>query len=146
MTASHSPPRNTRFVFRNVFRVLMLLALLVFVAAWLVYASFANGAVLAQRIEPHPPTMAELLNEPGLALGSPQVFVIRDQKAFLEGTGEQGERFLNEAYLTENGIYPLQLKEVAFWRNLVLLGSGVGFGVCLVLSMLLGRSSLRTQP
>jgi hypothetical protein len=130
MTAARTPKRNTRLVLRNVFRALTVLALLVFVGAWLVYAWFAQGAVLAQRIEPYEPTMAELLGEPGLELGSPQIFVIRDEGAFMEGTGEGGERFLNETYLTENGIYPLQLKEVAFWRNLVLLGSGVDFLVC----------------
>jgi hypothetical protein len=137
MTVAPSSPRSTRQTFRTIFRVLTILALVVFVSAWLVYAWFARSATLAQRIEPYQPAMAELLGEPGLTLGSPQVFVIRDDNAFLEGTGEAGERFLNETYLTQNGIYPLQLKEVAFWRNLISLGATAGFIVCGVLWLVL---------
>jgi hypothetical protein len=45
--------------------------------------------------------------------------LIRDEKAFLPGIGPQGERYVNDTYLRNNGIFPLQVKTVLFFRDVI---------------------------
>jgi hypothetical protein len=107
------------------------LAALVFVLSFAVSAWLSAGAQLVQLIEPQDAASAALFGdapagEPaGTRIGSPQWMVIRDQRAFLDGIGSGGERFVDAAYLRRQNTYPLQLKTIIFIRDLVALGSGV---------------------
>jgi hypothetical protein len=126
-------------------RALAVLAVVVFIAAWVSSAVLASRATLAQRIEPHEPAMAQLLNEPGTPIGDPQRYIVFDEKVFLEGSGPNGVRLLNERYMIESGHYPWQLKTVEFLRNAVLLASGLGFALMAGLSIWLARRGSRVS-
>jgi hypothetical protein len=118
--------------------VLAGLAALTFAAVWPVSGMVSQGAVLAQRIIPQ---AGDLFGDggPGTPVGSPQVFIIRDPKAFIEGE-LNGAKLLNETYLQENKIYPLQLKTVTFARDVTALVSGLGLILLLgLLQFMRGR-------
>jgi hypothetical protein len=112
----------------QVARGLALLALLVLLASWLVYGWANANATLAQRIEPHDATMAQLLGEPGVIIGSPQRLIITDPQAFLpeDPTATMEYRLVNETYLKQNNIYPLQLQTVEFFRNIISVAAVLG--------------------
>jgi hypothetical protein len=124
-------------------RALAVVAVVVFIATWILSAVLASRAMLAQRIEPHEPAMAQLLNEPGTPIGDPQMYIVFDDKIFLEASGPNGVRLLNERYMVESGHYPWQLKTVEFFRNAVLLASGLGFALMAGLSVWLTRRGSR---
>jgi len=104
------------------------LAALVFVTSFVVAAIVSAPGRLIQRVEPAGDT-ASLFGDandgPGVAIGSPQVYIIRDPRAFLPELGPNDERYVSETYLRERGIYPLQLKTVNLVRNLVAASSGL---------------------
>lgn len=100
----------------------VLLAALAFgVGSW-----FGQGAQLIQRVQPTTQAESSLFEDsssgPGTPIGQPQMMIVRDQGAFLKGTGDGGVRYVSDTYLTEKGIYPLQLKTVNFFRNAATLG------------------------
>ncbi len=124
----------------------LILALAVFGATWPIEKWFASRAVLCQRVEPS--AESALFGEVGTKIGSPQMVIVSDPKAFLssslegsappsaspsplEGEGLPGSgrdgvgggaRLLNERYLRENGIYPLQLRTVRFFAYWTRIG------------------------
>jgi hypothetical protein len=108
-----------------ILRALTILSLLLTIGVPLIASLLATQAQLVQRIEPHEPGMALLLGEQGIPIGNPELYFINDPKAFLEGSGANGLRLVNEKYLRENNIYPWQLKTLEFMRNMIVLGSGV---------------------
>jgi hypothetical protein len=71
------------------------------------------------------PNAALFGDGPGTRIGSPLKYAISDPAAFLSGTGSAGERFLNEAYMREHGIYPLQVKTVWFVQRAVALAASL---------------------
>ena len=100
------------------------LAVLAFgVGAWM-----GKDSQLVQRVQPATQAESSLFGDsasastPGTPIGSPQQMIIRDQAAFLPGSGEGGVRYVSDTYLTEKGIYPLQLKTVNLFRNAATLG------------------------
>lgn len=116
---------------RSISGILSILALVVLIGSLIVSNLMASGAELVQLIEPQDATTASLFgdsssSEPdGIRLGSPQMMVIRDQKAFLTGTGSQGERFASKAYLDDHSLYPLQVKTIMFFRDVTTIVSGI---------------------
>jgi hypothetical protein len=113
--------------FRVIFLGLAVLCGVVLIGSFVVSSLMTQGAQLVQRIEPN--EAASLFGDsssPGTPIGSPQVMVIRDEKAFLEGQGEDGARFVDDNYLRQNNIYPLQVKTVEFFRNVVAFVAGLG--------------------
>ena len=117
---------------RTIASLLAVLALVVLIGSFIVASLFSRGAGLVQLIEPGDAAAASLFGdvptgEPaGTKIGTPQMIVIRDQAAFLEGTGAQGERFANMQYLNEKKIYPLQVKTIYFFRDLTALIAVLG--------------------
>lgn len=108
----------------------MMLAALLLAVGSLVGASFmARGAQLVQRVEPATAASASLFGDAdqGTPVGSPQRLIVRDERAFLPGRGPGGSRLVNEQYLRDQQIYPLQAKTVTFIRNMLLLGALVLF-------------------
>ena len=127
--------------FAHIARALSVIAVIVCIAAGLAGAVLGSQVQLVQRLEPHEPVMAKLLNEPGVPIGDPGKYIILDQKAFLEGVGPNGSRLVSEKYLREQGIYPWQWQTVALARNAMMLGSGVA---ALILGLIAWRFS--SQP
>jgi hypothetical protein len=125
-------------------RVFTILAIVAFVSAWAVSLFLESRAVLAQRVDPHPPDLAALLGEAGTPIGTPQRLVIFDQAAFMDGTNPDGSRLVNEQYLTRNNLYPLQWKTVEFFRNAFVIGSGIA-GVLFALLWWNASRSRRTR-
>lgn len=127
--------------FRPVLLTLALLALSLFASSWPVAAFVGRDAVLAQRVIPQV-AGADLFGDssPGTPVGSPQMLIIRDPRAFI-GPPEQSPRLVNENFLRENHIYPLQLKTVEFFRNLIAAVSGAGFVLLAGLLTLLRRQT-----
>ena len=124
--------------FARIARALSLTAVVVFILAGVAGAILGSQVQRVQRLEPHEPAMAQLLNEPGVPIGDPGEYIILDQKAFLEGTSPDGARLVSEKYLLEQGIYPWQWQTVAFARNVTMLGSGIA---ALLLGLLAWRFS-----
>jgi hypothetical protein len=106
-------------------RAFTILALVSIALTWIAALAVGSRAVLAQRVDPHPPDLAALLGEAGTPIGSPQQMIFFDDRVFLPGTGPSGSRLVSETYLTQNNIYPLQLLTVEFFRNAVSIGAGI---------------------
>ncbi|MBV6491490.1 MAG: hypothetical protein CNCCGFBP_02092 [Fimbriimonadaceae bacterium] len=107
---------------KNISMMLAVMSVLGLIVAALYQSNLESKATLTQRIKPYDSATAELLGEIGTPIGDPQLMIITDPKAFLPGKGEQGQRFVNDEYLKSNGIYPLQVKTVAFVGGIVKLG------------------------
>lgn len=71
----------------------------------------------------------------GTPLGSPQILIIEDPKAFLPGTGAGGSKLVSENYLTVHKIYPLQLRTVKFYVFYTRIG--LLFGLLISLAFIL---------
>jgi hypothetical protein len=119
-------------------RGLFVLALIIFALSWVVGFALESRAVLAQRVDPHSPEVALVLGEAGTPIGSPQRLVLFDDRVFLEGTSIDGARLVNEKFLNENNIYPLQWKTVEFVRNAVAIASLIG---ALLMGLIMWRFS-----
>ena len=104
-----------------------MVAALLFIATFPIRSNFAGRAKLAQRIEQS--NADSLFDSKGAALGEPQLYIVNDTKAYLEGKGDQGQLLLNENYLKQNNIYPLQLQSVDFFAVATRIGSSIAFVV-----------------
>ena len=89
------------------------LSLITFGATFLVERAYQRKAQLIQRVE-FDTTSAALLGEVGPMVGSPQMMIIEDPKAFIGGNGPMGSLLVNDLYLKSHQIYPLQLQTIAF--------------------------------
>lgn len=126
---------------------LILMALALFVAgASLVTARWmTRDAQMIQRIEPADAASASIFGEAGQGtlIGTPQLMIVRDPAAFLPGASRTGTRLVDEKYLRDRGIYPLQAKSVWFVRNLTLLASLIMFVLGGVAWMISRRSTVQ---
>lgn len=135
--------------FRPWLAALTALALLGLAGSFTVAAVMSSGARLVQLIEPDESGAASLFGDAppsgpaGTRLGSPQLVVIRDEQAFLDGTGAAGERFVNAKHLRETGQYPLQVKTITFFRDIIALVSGLATLAFGAAWWWMGRSSMR---
>lgn len=107
---------------KKVSQMLATVSVLLLVATAIYQSNLESNAILVQRVKPHDQATADLLGEVGTPIGSPQRMIVSDQRAFLPGKGEQGERFVNDDYLKEHDVYPLQAKTVGYVGGLVKLG------------------------
>jgi hypothetical protein len=100
---------------------------LVVAGTYLVEGDYSRRAQLVQRVQRD--ETAELFGDPGTPIGSPQLLIIDDPKAIIEGRAEEsGARLVDEGYLRKNEIYPLQMKTVSFIAGTVRLG-GIALAV-----------------
>ena len=109
---------------------LIITAILVTISSFIVALFVSQDAQLVQLVQPDEAGLNSLFADssgvPGTAIGSPQTMIISDPKAFMDGTGSGGEKFVNDAYLKANNIYPLQVKTVNFFRDSVAWVAGIG--------------------
>jgi hypothetical protein len=129
--------------FKTVFLSLAILAVLILIGSQITSGILTRDAVFAQRAEKL--EAAELFGDTQeqVLIGSPQKFLALDPKAFMEGTGDQGAKLINDVYLRENNIYPIQVKTVEFFRDLTLLACLLGGGLMFGLWLLANRSTTR---
>lgn len=129
--------------FRSWFAGLAVLALALLAVTFVVAATYTRSATLVQLVQPAEAGAADLFGSattgPGTPIGSPQVMIIRDQGAFLEGQTDSGVRYVSDTYLRDNGIYPLQLKSVELIRTVVALSCAAAALLFAVLWWLAGR-------
>ena len=90
---------------------------------------YSSQAQLIQRVNPIDPDIAALTGETGNPVGEPQLMIIKDKGAFLEGETTEGAKLVDDSYLKDKGVYPLQLKTVKFATQMTLLASLVATGV-----------------
>ena len=105
--------------------------------------SFSARAELIQRVAPDKAAADLFGDAEPTPVGSPQLMIVGDPKAFLPGTSSEGAKLVNEAYLRENNIYPLQLKTVDFISNLVKMAGIAGAAVSFLGAWLIGRKLSR---
>ena len=120
---------NCTSCIKKISMMMAALAVLGLFAAAIYQSNQESQATLIQRVKPYDKDTAELLGEVGTPIGSPQKMIVSDQKAFLPGKGEQGQRFVSDDYLKAHDIYPMQAKTVGYVGGLVKLGLA---GVALV--------------
>lgn len=80
---------------------------------------YGSRSQLIQRVTVVDPDLAALTGEATTPIGEPQVLIIEDEGAFVQGTGPNGARLADDAYLKQKGIYPLQLKTVHYVSDMV---------------------------
>lgn len=78
--------------------------------------SYRSRAQLIQRVQVDEASRL-LFGDAGTPIGSPQKMIIDDPKAFLPGEVTGGVKQVDENYLVQKGIYPLQLKTVEFFAQ-----------------------------
>ncbi len=126
--------------FRALFGGVALLATVLLISTLGVAGYLSQNARLIQLIEPQSESTNALFgtNGPGTAIGSPQIMIIQDPLAFLSGRSNQGAEYVSDPYLKAKNIYPLQLKTVELFRNL--LGT-ISFLFALIFGALWWRST-----
>jgi hypothetical protein len=110
--------------------VLIVTAIFAIISSFIVAGFVSRDAQLVQLVQPDEAGLNSLFADssgvPGTAIGSPQTMIISDPKAFMEGTGSSGEKYVNDTYLKAKNIYPLQVKTVNFFRDSVAWIAGIG--------------------
>jgi hypothetical protein len=106
-------------------------------ASFPVEASFERRSVLAQRVEVDEAAAGLFGEGPEYReIGSPQRVIVDEPGAFID---HEGRKLLNESYLREKRIYPLQLRTVSFTATLVRVSAAVLFLASLSALILLRR-------
>ncbi|MBS1704762.1 MAG: hypothetical protein JST40_02730 [Armatimonadetes bacterium] len=108
----------------NAVAALLALFLVGLVVVRVIERSYQNRAVFAQRVQLDR-TADDLFGDKNsyIEIGGPEYFVVDDQRAFLDGITTRGARKLDDEYLREHKIYPLQMQSVRFvakWVNIAL--------------------------
>ncbi|MBS1718738.1 MAG: hypothetical protein JSS72_13500 [Armatimonadetes bacterium] len=114
------------------------LAGIVFVATFPVRGAYASRAKMIQRVQVDKQS-DDLFGDGGTPIGSPQMMIIDDPKAFLPTKSADGAEQVSDNYLKQNNIYPLQLQTVDFFARYTRLASGAAFVILFVLGYVLGR-------
>jgi len=117
--------------------IVVVLAILTLGISFPVRSSYASKAKLIQRVEKS--TGDDLFGDNGTVIGSPQMLIIEDEKAFL-GPVKPGEPLsVDEKYLKDHNVYPLQLKTVDFFINYIRLSTGMSLIIAIIAYALASR-------
>lgn len=121
--------------FARVVGAMAVLAILALIATFPIEQSYRSRAKLMQRAQVDADRQA-LFGDGVVKIGEPQLMIVEDPKAVLDGQGDRGAVLLNEAYLKEKGIYPLQLVSIEFFTGMARMVAGgflalvaLGYGV-----------------
>lgn len=125
--------------------VALALCVVGFVATMVLSRGLVAKGELSQLVKPADPAVAALTGEVGAMIGEPQVMIITDEKAILPGKSAGGARMVNQDYLKEQGIYPLQVKTVQFATRVAQYGFGGGALVALIGALWTGKRLARAQ-
>lgn len=103
--------------------IVVILAILTLGISFPVRGAYARKAKLIQRVEK--PAGDDLFGEGGTIIASAQMLIIDDSHAFI-GEPKAGEPYsVDEKYLKDHNVYPLQLKTVDFFVDYSRLGAGI---------------------
>ncbi|MFQ3669781.1 MAG: hypothetical protein SNJ61_12970, partial [Fimbriimonadaceae bacterium] len=111
------------------------------VATYPIESSYAKRARLVQRVQPNPG--ADLFGDVGTLIGSPQLMIVDDPRAFTGERTADGAALVDDQYLRDNAIYPLQMQTVSYLAGLGRLGGGAGCAAFLVAWVLMRRRASR---
>jgi|CXWL01.1.fsa_nt_gi hypothetical protein len=105
--------------------VLIVGSLLAYAGTLFVLNTYPGKAKFIQRVEKN--EGADLFGESGTPIGSPQLYIIDDPKAFTGKKTANGAEEVDEKYLREHNLYPLQLQSLRFVAKQVQLVAGAVF-------------------
>jgi hypothetical protein len=129
---------------------LIITAILVTISSFFVALFVSRDAQLVQLVQPDEVGLNSLFADssgvPGTPIGSPQTMIISDPKAFMDGAGSNGEKYVNDAYLKANNIYPLQVKTVNFFRDSVAWVAGIAAVLMAAFRWWWMRRTAKTMP
>lgn len=125
--------------------IVTVLAAIAFIGTFAVDSWATSKSGEYQLVEPR--TTEDLFGDGGVGLeiGSPQVFVVLDEKAIYPSPEGDTKKYLNKTYLDEHNIYPLQLQTVKFSTGSARLASGIALVVG-VAGLLFVRKKLASKP
>ena len=115
---------------RGILWIVASISMVAMLGSFIAEPQYQGRAKLVQRIHQDPG--AALFDEVGTPIGSPQMMIIEDPKAFLNQKDASGAELVSENYLTKNKIYPLQLQTVSFVIRSVRLVAFGAFAVAAV--------------
>ena len=122
--------------------VLAILALISIVVTFPIEGTYASKAKLIQRVEKN--ECASLFGDEGTKIGSPQQMIIEDPKAFMGEPNAEGIYQVDDKYLKDNNIPPLQLKTVSFVLSMARMGLGAALLILGASAFFLWKKSLKT--
>ncbi len=123
--------------------ILFVAGLLGLAASVIVPITYQGRAKLIQRVESSGAADA-LFDSAGTEVGSPEMLIIDDPKAFTGAKTESGAEIVSENYLREHSIYPLQMKSVRFAAGMTMFGSALSSFVGGI-AFLVARRGLKPQ-
>ena len=115
---------------KRIFLILSVLSILGLIATFPIKSSFHSKARLIQRVQKT--ASGDLFGDEGTPIGAPTLSIIEDEKAYSEPADATGLYKVDEGYLTEHKIHPLQLKTVDFLVasfQIGFAGAGLLFGL-----------------
>jgi hypothetical protein len=118
-------------VMRVVLALFALLGLVGFLLTFGIEASFASRAHEVQVVNIRP----DLLKKGGegyVKVGPSSPMILSDDKAFLPGLGDHGERLADSEYLRIHHLYPLPLETVESMAWIARIGSGLTALACVI--------------
>jgi hypothetical protein len=124
----------------RLFWVGCILAGLVAIGSLIVERSYAGRAQLIQRVEVDTAAAGLFGESTPTPIGSPQMMIVDDPKAFMPGNPSPKQ--VNEAYLREHDIYPLQLKTVSFVAGATRMAGGIVMVLTGLIAWFLGRRAV----
>lgn len=121
--------------------IVSVVCLVGFIGSLVVEQSYTSRAKTYQLVRKS--QEAQLFGEVGDKIGTPQEFIIDDEKAVLPEPLEDGTPALDDGYLKEHNLYPLQLRTVREVAGM----SRLAIGAALVVSGLLAVwANKRAKP
>ncbi len=117
--------------------VAMILGVTIAITTVAVESTYAGKAKLVQRVRKD--AGSDLFGDSGTPVGSPQLLIIDDRRAFTGDKTPTGAEIVDESYLEKSKTYPLQLKTVMYVSGLVRLASLLAAGVGLLVYVLVRR-------
>jgi hypothetical protein len=105
---------------KTLFLTLAVLCAIAFVLTFPLQSTFRGKAKMIQRIEKS--ASGDMFGDEGTPIGVPMMQIIEDEKAFIGPADSSGTYKVDEHYLSEHKIHPLQLKTVDFLASISRLG------------------------
>ena len=105
---------------KKLFLTVAIFSVLGFIATYPLQSRYHVKAKLIQRIQKT--ASGEMFGDDGTPIGAPTVEIIEDEKAFVGAPEAKGNYKVDENYLTEHKIHPLQIKTVDFFASCARIG------------------------
>lgn len=91
-----------------------------FIATFPLQASYHGKAKMVQRVQKT--ASSDMFGDEGTPIGEPMMTILDDEKAFMGPADASGTYKVDETYLTDHKIHPLQLKTIDFLASMARIG------------------------